>query len=761
MSLQTKIKSSRSPLLRFRNVSACANTVKQGPLSAGRNSQSSDLKCPSRPRTRASKLPVAEVNKAPAPGKRKNKGDSSNISPSSSQINLPSAAKKTKSNKPNGLQQKENVKNDRRTNVTNLGNPNVTGDNAGSPEGGPTDKTEPGNNDVLNTADTNPHDSFDTVSLEPPSTPSVEGAHNEGETSTPGSDFEEIDVPIHPIHPGLPPSKPADPWHLTYNEMRAMSQRMAKLDKIEKNVDTLKTQMTEVVTRTRDLEGAVKNHATDINTIKSETAKQDTSIKDLWTFSNDVASKADQRVRELKEAIQENINKLERIGDVKGQIKEQIDAHLTEFAQSIKEEIIKEIRQEFNDMLKKSSQEARKDIKENVIKEVRQEFSDQIKRNSQTSKKEIHDAINSNAHYCQYTRLQDQASNNRLNLVLLGIRENDRESAYSQASAFFKSSLKLKNISIDVAYRVGQPPAQGSPYNRPIIVRFSYIADRNTVWKKRNNIPQDGQGRSIRIQADLPKQLREDLQILYRVQKAATKIPQYQTAEVKNYKLYLNGEEFFAWELEHLPLPLRPSSLATRKAEGVLVFYSKYSALSNHHYAPFQVRGRSYANMEQFLAYKKAKLSGQQMLINKALLAQDPVEAKAVLNILKNDHCEEWEKEVSAIATEGLHAKFSQNAALGEYLRNTAPLTLGEASRNSRWGVGFTLDNEEVTDKSKWSKQGNLLGRLLMKVRNQMIHARQVQAAADLEKNKQKTPSHPKPKGTQSQPKPSTATSSK
>lgn len=171
----------------------------------------------------------------------------------------------------------------------------------------------------------------------------------------------------------------------------------------------------------------------------------------------------------------------------------------------------------------------------------------------------------------------------------MGIKENDEESAFTQASNFFKSALKLTKISVDVAYRIGQPPPQGSPYARPIVVRFSHIADRNSVWKKRNNIPQDDQGKPIRIQADLPKQLREDLQILYRVQKAATKIPQYQTAEVKSYKLFLNGEEYFAWELEHLPIPLRPSSLATRKTDSVLAFYSKYSPLSNHHYSPFEV----------------------------------------------------------------------------------------------------------------------------------------------------------------------------
>lgn len=75
------------------------------------------------------------------------------------------------------------------------------------------------------------------------------------------------------------------------------------------------------------------------------------------------------------------------------------------------------------------------------------------------------------------------------------------------------------------------------------------------------------------------------------------------------------------------------------------------------------------------------KLSGKKDLINKALLAQDPVEAKSILNALKEDHYEEWKKDLSELATEGLQAKFRQNENLGEYLRSTAPSHLEKPQR--------------------------------------------------------------------------------
>lgn len=386
-----------------------------------------------------------------------------------------------------------------------------------------------------------------------------------------------------PSGSSLPPSTPADPWHSAYteicamsSEIRAMGQKLAQLDKIENDVTSLKNQLDSISGRTRELETAKKDHSNSINSLKSSLSvvessneKHAASIEQLWTFTNEVASKADQRIKEIKQAIQVNIDD---IAQLKEEVKRDIMAQ-------IKDDIVKEVTAQ----LKESWQANQKEIK--------REFHELNTRNSQSAKTELNDIVNRITHDMAYTNLQNQAFYNRHNLVLLGVQEHEQDSAFTQALKFFENDLKLSNLSMDVAYRLGKPPAQGSSYSRPIVVKFSKIADRNSVWAKRNNASRGGQPNSIRIQADLPKQLREDLQILYRVQRAAQKIPQYQTAEVKNYKLNLNGEEYSAWELEKLPHSLRPSNLPIRTSEDTLVFYSKYSVLLNHHTSPFNVRG--------------------------------------------------------------------------------------------------------------------------------------------------------------------------
>lgn len=108
--------------------------------------------------------------------------------------------------------------------------------------------------------------------------------------------------------------------------------------------------------------------------------------------------------------------------------------------------------------------------------------------------------------------------------------------------------------------------------------------------------------------------------------------------------------------------------------------------------------------MEQYLAYRRAKFTGQDVTARKALDAQDPAEAKAILNSLKNTQPEAWNEQRSRILEEGLREKFKQNQFLLECLLSTRGLHIGEASKDTTWGTGFTLNDPDVLNHSKWLK---------------------------------------------------------
>lgn len=101
--------------------------------------------------------------------------------------------------------------------------------------------------------------------------------------------------------------------------------------------------------------------------------------------------------------------------------------------------------------------------------------------------------------------------------------------------------------------------------------------------------------------------------------------------------------------------------------------------------------------------------------------ASDPLVAISILNSLKRDHSQEWDKRVEKILLLGLREKFKQNPKLLKYLGDTKPLTLGEASKDPKWGIGFSLEEKEVLDTSKWIPTGNLLGCILMRVRGEFF----------------------------------------
>lgn len=268
------------------------------------------------------------------------------------------------------------------------------------------------------------------------------------------------------------------------------------------------------------------------------------------------------------------------------------------------------------------------------------------------------------------------------------------------------------------------------------MVKFNKLPHRNKVWRKRRALPEEGPNSKIRIQADLPKALRKRVQTLYRVATAASKIKPFEGAKVQDYQLVVNGETYQISDLEWLPEQVRLSTLATYRSETHLVFFSKDTTLSNHYPSNFTVKEQHFGSMEHFLAARRAELSGKEELIQRAINLKDPVQAKHLLNMLHNDHQEQWEDNLEELAMEGLRAKFSQNPHLRVYLSNTGNLILGEASTNTRWGIGMDLNNPEVLEAAKWSETGNLLGRSLMKLREEIHQEKRTTSS--------KTPNQPR-----------------
>lgn len=510
-------------------------------------------------------------------------------------------------------------------------------------------------------------------------------------------------------------SKPSDPWFDTFSELRALRSRMEKidtrmnkLDSIEESTSSLSNQVLAVVQKTSEIEAKVSSNTAKVS---SNAAKVDSNAAKISDLNKEVSSlkelvaKQSRTISDLSKVNEDitrnNKRTVAEMNDLVGKQKEQVDKFQST-AKRMKSDIKSDILHQMKDTTKQIESDIRADIKVDVTHQVE-------------------DKMSAFSQELSYKSLKDQAFQNRHNLVFIGLNEDSSKSTQKIVSDFLKTNLKIEDVEMGTAYRIGATPGENP---RPILAKFPKLPHRNKIWKKRMEISEEEGASTIRIQADLPKKLKEDIRVLYRVAKAASTLPEFQSATVRDYALVLDGNIYSPLDLESLPVPIRPSTLATRNSEEALVFFSRHSFLSNHFPSEFTLQGIKFSNVEQFLAYKRAITADRQPVISRAINAKNPAEAKFILNSLKDDHPLEWENNRGTWAAEALRAKFAQNPALARALHNTKTKHLGEASRDTVWGIGMDLEDPKVLDHSRWPEAGNLLGKTLMAIREEIASAR-------------------------------------
>lgn len=550
--------------------------------------------------------------------------------------------------------------------------------------------------------------SMENAPANPPSQDLVQQSSNVSTNLT--SDFTPISMSTYKDGDPLN-STPSDPWHLTYMELRAIRLEFAQ------QLQTITNRTASTESKVSINSGQIKEMGEHINALQ-ETIKNQQQVTESTTSANSAKiQEMGQQILTLKETID---NQRQTIHDL-NKVKQEFAKSKQDFTQSSNRSV-----SEMNKLLEQQRQQVLtlRDIRQNIQHDMekQQDELQSFKTIHTDIQKDVQQQFKQVAEDGAFKEQKEQAFKNRYNIVIIGLQEHETYNDYSVASHFFKTKLNLKKLRIQTAWRRGQIPSHDNNYIRPLVVTFARLIDRNLVWRRRKNFPKTDGDQHIKIQADLPKQLRDGLTILYRVLRAAKTMEDYKTASIREFALVLHGKQYSANQLETLPVPHRPSSLAVKKSDQVLVFFTKFSVFSNHSPSTFSHQDKIFHNMEQFLAFKRAEISQQPDLAERALQANDPAEAKAILHFLRNDHAQEWQTIREETAAEGLREKFLQNPALAEFLKSTQDYQLGEASKNPVWGVGMSLEDDEILDTTKWDDSGNLLGKLLMRIRSELLN---------------------------------------
>lgn len=122
--------------------------------------------------------------------------------------------------------------------------------------------------------------------------------------------------------------------------------------------------------------------------------------------------------------------------------------------------------------------------------------------------------------------------------------------------------------------------------------------------------------------------------------------------------------------------------------------------LSNWFLSEFIVGGITFSSMEQYMMYEKASLFDDQTTAEKILQTDDVAKIKALGRTVQNFDDKVWAKEREEIIAEC-------------------------AVKDRIWGIGLSMTDEDRLSIDKWRGQ-NLLGRILMRVREDIRHQNKV-----------------------------------
>jgi len=127
-----------------------------------------------------------------------------------------------------------------------------------------------------------------------------------------------------------------------------------------------------------------------------------------------------------------------------------------------------------------------------------------------------------------------------------------------------------------------------------------------------------------------------------------------------------------------------------------------------------------YVCAEQYMMSEKARVFGDEEAERRIMATSDPAAMLRLGRQVRSFEASTWDEVKHAIVLNGNYAKFSQDAALREYLLGTGDAVLVEASpRDAIWGIGLGAGDDRALDPQLWRGQ-NMLGFALMEVRDEI-----------------------------------------
>ena len=172
----------------------------------------------------------------------------------------------------------------------------------------------------------------------------------------------------------------------------------------------------------------------------------------------------------------------------------------------------------------------------------------------------------------------------------------------------------------------------------------------------------------------------------------------------------------------------KPKKKILKKAPGeepVLFFGAdegkgEWRMFSNMYPAKMQIDSITFASVEHYFQWSKAKLFGDGATAEKIMKTPSAKAVKALGKKAKDFKEEEWNAKKDEIMRTALKAKLMQHPDIKAKLVETGTRPIGEANaRDKYWGIGTGVDTAKAKDSTKWPGK-NVLGKMLMDLRTEL-----------------------------------------
>ena len=180
--------------------------------------------------------------------------------------------------------------------------------------------------------------------------------------------------------------------------------------------------------------------------------------------------------------------------------------------------------------------------------------------------------------------------------------------------------------------------------------------------------------------------------------------------------MIIKGKSYTSKNLHMLPVELNGYNVSNKTSEDSVGFFGELSPFSNFHTSYFEIDGKHYHSVEQYLQPEKALLFKDYETSDKIMRSSQSIECKNLSRDIGNFSKETWAARAEEICLKGVSEKFKQNSALMKILQQTGDKKIVECSYDCLWGCGMPLSNDKCLDDGYWRGE-NLLGNILMQVR--------------------------------------------